>query len=131
MRSRLGLPEIKLRHLPAWGGISRLAKLATTRSLFSLVLTGEAISGAEGERAGIVDELCEPELLLTKARDLAVRLSAGDSDVVRRGLEIIRMCMETDQSAIFAMEQWAAGIAFDSDEHRLEVDRFVNARRAP
>jgi enoyl-CoA hydratase/carnithine racemase len=131
MRSRLGLPEIKLRHLPAWGGISRLAKLARTRTLFSLVLTGEAISGAEGERAGIVDELCEPELLLTKACDLAARLSTGDPDAVRRGLEIIRMCIETDPSAILAMERWAAGIAFDSDEHRLEVERFVNARRAP
>ncbi|HEX6792942.1 MAG TPA: enoyl-CoA hydratase/isomerase family protein [Casimicrobiaceae bacterium] len=131
VRSRLGLPEIKLRHLPAWGGISRLVKLTTTRTLFSLVLTGEAISGTEAERSGIVDELCEPEQLLAKARNVAVRLSTGDSDVVRRGLEIIRTCMETNQPAILAMEQWAAGIAFDSQEHRREVDRFVNARRAP
>jgi len=129
-RSRLGLPEIRLRHLPAWGGVSRLAALTHPRTLFSLVLTGEAIDGIEAERAGIVDELCEPEQLLAQAKDLATRLSVGDPDVLRRGLEILRLSVETEQSAVLAMERWAAGIDFDTDEHRREVARFVNARRA-
>jgi enoyl-CoA hydratase/carnithine racemase len=130
VRSKLGLPEIRLRHLPAWGGISRLAGLTNARTLFSLVLTGEPVDGAEAHRAGIVDELCEPGDLLARARDLAGRLSVGEHDVLRRGLEIIRMCLETEQSAVLAMERWAAGIDFDTDEHRSEVSRFVNAHRA-
>jgi len=129
-RSRLGLPEITLRHLPAWGGISRLAVLTRTRTLFSLVLTGEQIDGVEAERVGIVDALCEPEELLANAKNLAARLSIGDPDAVRRGLEIIRMCLESESSSVHALERWAAGIAFDTDEHRLQVERFVNARRS-
>lgn len=130
VRSKLGLPEIRLRHLPAWGGISRLARLTNQRTLFSLVLTGEPIGGAEAHHAGIVDELCEPDELLARARDLATRLSVGEHDLLRRGLEIIRMSLETEQSAVLAMERWAAGIDFDTDEHRSEVNRFVNAHRA-
>jgi enoyl-CoA hydratase/carnithine racemase len=127
-RSKLGLPEIRHRHLPAWGAVSRLAALTNARTLFSLVLTGEPIDGTEAHRAGIVDELCEPDQLVTRARELATRLSVGEPEVLRRGLEIIRMSLETERPSILAMERWSAGIDFATAEHRSAVNRFADAK---
>ncbi|MBN8957701.1 MAG: enoyl-CoA hydratase/isomerase family protein [Rhizobiales bacterium] len=123
--SLFGLPEIKLRHLPAWGGVSRLVALTRARTLFLMALSGELINARQGYEDGFVDELSEPGELLGKAKSLATRLSVGEPEIMARGLEILRHSLDVEKPAVLAMERWAAGIDFDTDEHREQINKFA------
>ena len=56
-RTRLGLPEVQLGILPAWGGTTRLPRLVGLQAALPLLLTGEPVSASKARRIGLVDEV--------------------------------------------------------------------------
>lgn len=57
--TRLGLPEVLLGIVPAWGGIKRLPKLVGAPAAFDLMLTGKTIDARRAKKLGLADE-CVP-----------------------------------------------------------------------
>lgn len=57
--ARLGLPEIKLGILPAYGGTQRLPKLVGVSRAVEMIATGRAIGAEEAERIGLVHRIVE------------------------------------------------------------------------
>ncbi|NIQ93901.1 MAG: fatty oxidation complex subunit alpha, partial [Desulfuromonadales bacterium] len=66
----VALPEIKLGILPGFGGTQRLPRLISLEKALDIILTGRTVRGAEAERLGIVDRLCEPGELRKEALKL-------------------------------------------------------------
>jgi len=54
-RTKLGLPEVQLGILPAWGGTTRLPRLVGLQSALDLLLTGKTISPSRARRIGLVE----------------------------------------------------------------------------
>ena len=77
--TRLGLPETKLGILPAWGGCTRLPRLIGLRAAIPLVTAGKTVDGKKAHRLGIVDDVVPREQMVSVARDLVRRLSAGQA----------------------------------------------------
>ena len=65
--SRMGLPEVKLGLIPAFGGTYRLPRRTSLPFALDLILTGRFIGAAKAKRAGIVDETYPRENLLKMA----------------------------------------------------------------
>ncbi len=57
--TRLGLPEVMLGIVPAWGGIKRLPRLLGAPAALDLLLTGKTIDARRAKRLGLADE-CVP-----------------------------------------------------------------------
>jgi 3-hydroxyacyl-CoA dehydrogenase / enoyl-CoA hydratase / 3-hydroxybutyryl-CoA epimerase len=57
--TRLGLPEVMLGIVPAWGGIKRLPRLIGAPAALDLLLTGKTIDARRAKRLGVADE-CVP-----------------------------------------------------------------------
>jgi 3-hydroxyacyl-CoA dehydrogenase / enoyl-CoA hydratase / 3-hydroxybutyryl-CoA epimerase len=55
--TRLGLPEVRLGILPAWGGMVRLMRLVGVRSALDLILRRVSVSTARAESMGLVDDV--------------------------------------------------------------------------
>ncbi len=53
--TRLGLPEVELGILPAWGGTVRLPRLVGLVPAFQIMLQGKKLSATEAEKLGLVD----------------------------------------------------------------------------
>ena len=53
--TRLGLPEVKLGLLPAWGGTQRLPELVGLEAALPMLLTGRKVSAQQGLKMGLVD----------------------------------------------------------------------------
>ena len=69
--TRIGLPEVKLGILPAWGGATRLpARVGLSRAL-DIILKGRLHTAQEALRAGLVDRLCAGEDLYRVAEAVA------------------------------------------------------------
>lgn len=86
--TRIGLPEVQLGILPAWGGTTRLPRLIGLRSALSMILSGKPVGTAKARRMGLVDQVfpdAQFELRSAAfARALAVRPGTGRSGGPRR-----------------------------------------------
>src|SRR5579863_1395405 len=72
--TKLGLPEIQLGLLPAWGGSTRLPRLIGLPGALDVILAGKTLAAKPALKRGMVDELAPAEYLV----DVAARM-------IRRG----------------------------------------------
>ncbi len=56
-RTRIGLPEVRLGILPAWGGTTRLPRLVGLSAALDLMLTGKPARVPKARRIGLVDRV--------------------------------------------------------------------------
>ena len=56
-RTRIGLPEVQLGILPAWGGTTRLPRLVGLRAALGLMLAGKPTRVSKARRIGLVDRV--------------------------------------------------------------------------
>lgn len=58
--TRLGLPEVKLGLIPAWGGTQRLPRTVGLSMALPMLLQGKLLTAHEAHRSGLVDRLIDP-----------------------------------------------------------------------
>ena len=69
----LGLPEVKLGILPAWGGTFRLPRLIGLSRGLPMILAGKTVTPRKAKSVGIVDEVVDGEKLLVAAKRVVIR----------------------------------------------------------
>jgi len=62
--TKLGLPEVQLGILPAWGGSTRLPRLIGLPKALELILAGKTVAAKSALKLGLVDDLVPTEKLL-------------------------------------------------------------------
>jgi 3-hydroxyacyl-CoA dehydrogenase/enoyl-CoA hydratase/3-hydroxybutyryl-CoA epimerase len=72
--TRLGLPEVMLGIVPAWGGMMRLPTLAGAPAALDLLLTGKTIDARTAKKLGIADECVPPRIMENTARGVLAAL---------------------------------------------------------
>jgi 3-hydroxyacyl-CoA dehydrogenase/enoyl-CoA hydratase/3-hydroxybutyryl-CoA epimerase len=75
--TRIGLPEVRLGIVPAWGGSTRLPRLIGIAAALDLILTGKTVSGRQALKLGLVDALLPDARFLDLVRDFAREHTAG------------------------------------------------------
>jgi 3-hydroxyacyl-CoA dehydrogenase/enoyl-CoA hydratase/3-hydroxybutyryl-CoA epimerase len=70
--TKIGLPEIQLGLLPAWGGSTRLPRLVGLIKALDVILAGKTLAAKQARKCGMVDELAPAEYLV----DVAARMLA-------------------------------------------------------
>jgi 3-hydroxyacyl-CoA dehydrogenase / enoyl-CoA hydratase / 3-hydroxybutyryl-CoA epimerase len=68
--TRLGLPEVMLGIVPAWGGMRRLPRLAGAPAALDLLLTGRTIDARRAKKLGVADECVPPRIMMNTARSM-------------------------------------------------------------
>ena len=68
---RIGLPEVRLGLLPAWGACGRLLRRAGLAAALELLLSGETLSGERAAALGIADVLLPDALFPAEVRRFA------------------------------------------------------------
>lgn len=76
-RTRLGLPEVKLGILPAWGGTTRLPEIVGLKTALPLLLTGRLLSSRAVVKCGLAAEAVPARALVARARERALALHTG------------------------------------------------------
>src|SRR4029453_4638863 len=66
--TRLGLPEVMLGIVPAWGGIKRLPRLVGAPAALDLMLTGKTIDARRAKKLGLADESVPVRIMENTAR---------------------------------------------------------------
>jgi enoyl-CoA hydratase len=74
--ARIGLPELHLGTVPAWGGSARLARRVGRDRAVDLILRAKTITGPEALRIGLVNEVWPNAELKARAVALAEELAS-------------------------------------------------------
>ena len=67
--TKIGLPEILLGILPAWGGSTRLPRLIGIPKALDVILAGKTLAADRALKLGMIDEVVPRERLLEVARE--------------------------------------------------------------
>ena len=67
-QTRLGLPEVLLGIVPAWGGMQRLPRRIGPAAALDLMLTGRTVDARRAQRLGLVDACVPARLMMEAAR---------------------------------------------------------------
>ena len=87
--AQIGLPEMDLGSVPAWGGSARLPRIVGRNFALDMILRGRKIDGEEAYRFGLVTELHTIDALKSRAQELGEELAAQPRQAVKSMLETI------------------------------------------
>lgn len=73
--ANIGLPELHLGSVPAWGGSARLVRVIGRAQAMNLILRAKTVSGPQAFDLGLVTEVCPNTELRQRAVDLAGELA--------------------------------------------------------
>ncbi len=109
--AQIGLPEMDLGSVPAWGGSARLPRAVGQTYALDMILRGRKIDGHEAYHIGLVTEVVPIEELKSRAQALAEELAAQPRQAVKGMLDVV-VGFETktlEQSMAEEMQAAAAG----------------------
>lgn len=69
----IGLPEIKLGLVPAWGGTTRLTRLIGLTRALPILLAGKTMPPRKAQKAGLINDVVRAEVLHAAALRIATR----------------------------------------------------------
>ena len=87
--AQIGLPEMDIGAVPAWGGSARLTKCVGEHHAIDMILRAKKISGSEAYRIGLVHEVHPIGEIKTAAISLAHSLSQMPAGSIRSMLNVI------------------------------------------
>lgn len=75
--AEIGLPEVGIGAIPAWGGLTRVTQLAGAARASDLILTRRRLTAREAVEWGLVTRVAEPADLDAGVEELLAQLLAG------------------------------------------------------
>ena len=78
--AQIGLPEVTLGLLPGFGGTVRMPRIAGPAVAVDWITSGKPSSAEAAKAAGVVDEVCAPEVLRATALELLEQAATGAID---------------------------------------------------
>jgi enoyl-CoA hydratase/carnithine racemase len=127
--AQIGLPEMDLGAMPAWGGSARLTKCVGEQHALDMILRAKKISGPEAFRIGLVNEVWPLGELKTKAIEMAHELAGMPRDAVRAMMNVIVDGDEKPLTSLIADEQAAVKANRRSADSREGMQAFMEKRK--
>lgn len=126
--ARFGQPEVNLGVIPGAGGTQRLPRAIGKSKAMAMVLTGEPMTAAEAERAGLVARVVPDELVVDDALALAAQIAAKAPLAVRIAKEAVNAAFEMPLDDGLAHERRLFYLLFASEDKREGMAAFLEKR---
>ncbi len=124
-----GQPEVDLGLIPGYGGTQRLPRLISSSMAAQLLLTGEKIDAAKALSLGLVNAVYTQEELLTKAEELASRISAKPAMAVQNVLKSLSATRQTGLNEGLAVEALLFSLTCGTEDFQEGTSAFLEKRK--
>ena len=129
--AELGLPQVPLGILPAYGGAVRLARYVGRGKAMEMVLLGERINAQEAYRVGLVNKVVPLPELRPLAQDYARRLAALPPLAVRMAKESLNKGLDIASLKEAAQTDIYRFMLLGQTEDSHEAHKAWRERRKP
>lgn len=126
---QIGLPEMDLGSVPAWGGSARLTRVVGRMHALDMILRAKKIDGPEAYRIGLVNEVVENSQLKSRAIELGLELAAQPPTAVREILPVIIKGSDLSQEESLRMERQAVLNTLGNAESQEGMMAFIEKRK--
>lgn len=127
--ARMGLPEVSLGVIPGYGGTQRLAQLVGRGKANEMVFTAGMIKADEALAWGLVNAVVEPEELMAKAEEIAVKIMANSGSAIASAIRAIN-ANYTDGINGYHSEIEEFGKCFGTADFKEGTTAFLEKRKA-
>ena len=127
--AKIGLPEMDLGTVPAWGGSARLTRCVGRLHALDMILRAKKISGQEAYRIGLVNEVVPNAELKERALELAKELSEMPMSAVS---EVLRCIVEHGDQPLqegLYQERQAVLKTFGTKDSQEGIMAFLQKRK--
>jgi enoyl-CoA hydratase len=126
--AKIGLPELDLGTVPAWGGSARLTRCVGRDHALDLILRAKKISGPEALRIGLVHEVWPLGELFERAHALAAELAEKPAVAVAGVLASVVGAGEKPLAEGIAAERRAVMATMNTPDQREGIMAFLEKR---
>ncbi|MGB1343084.1 MAG: enoyl-CoA hydratase/isomerase family protein [Pseudomonadales bacterium] len=126
--AQIGLPEMDLGAVPAWGGSARLSKCVGSHHALDLILRAKKISGPEAYRIGLVHETWPLNQLKDRAIALAHELAKQPAGAVRSMMSVIVGSENRSLDELLAAERSAVNANRGTPDSQEGMMAFLEKR---
>ncbi|MBW7471087.1 2,3-dehydroadipyl-CoA hydratase [Marinobacter sp. M216] len=127
--ARFGQPEINLGIMPGAGGTQRLVRKVGESLAMHMALTGEPISATRALQAGLVSEICQPELTLERAVQIGQSIARKAPIAVRLTKESVRKANDMNLAEGLRFERHAFTVLAGTEDRQEGLDAFREKRK--
>ena len=127
--AQIGLPELDLGTVPAWGGTARLTRTVGRAHALDLILRAKKIDGPTALAIGLVHELHPVDELKAKAIELAEQLAAQPPLAVAGVLRAVVGAEHATLDEALRVEREAVRRCSGSADQREGMRAFLEKRR--
>lgn len=127
--AKIGLPEMDLGSVPAWGGSARLSKCVGRDHALDMILRGKKISGPEALQIGLVHEVWPLSQLKEQALKLAHELAAQPALAVRGVLDVVVGSADRSLEQLLEAEREAVKNTMGSADIQEGMMAFLEKRK--
>ena len=127
--AQIGLPEMDLGTVPAWGGSARLSKCVGRDHALDLILRGKKVSGPEALRIGLVHEVWPLAELKQRAIDLAHELASQPAAAVKGVMNVVVGSEDRELNALLKAERDAVMATFGTADQQEGMLAFLEKRQ--
>lgn len=127
--AKIGLPELDLGTVPAWGGSARLTRCVGRDHALDMILRAKKISGPEALRIGLVSEVWPLGELFQRADDLAHELAEMPALAVAGILRCVVGAGEKSLAEGLAEERKAVLATMGTADQREGMMAFLEKRQ--
>lgn len=121
--------EIKFGIIPDLGACKRLARQIGNGHAKELIFTGDTINAAEAYRLGLIEHICPPGEVVSRAMELAKRLADGPALGIAMAKQVINRSWDSDPETALEFEAIAQTLCLVSEDHKEAVQAVVENRK--
>ena len=127
--AKIGLPELDLGSVPAWGGTARLVRCVGRDHSLDMILRAKKISGDDALRIGLVQEVHPLARLKDAARELALELARQPPRAVEGVLRCIVGAGDAPLEDALDVEREAVRACSGTKDQAEGMAAFLEKRR--
>ena len=127
--AHIGLPELDLGAVPAWGGSARLAKCVGENHAMDMILRSKKISGNEALAIGLVHEVWPLKELKEAALSLAQELASQPAQAVKSMMKVLVNSTDRELEDLLMEERKAVKANSETKDSKEGMLAFLEKRK--
>jgi len=128
--AKFGQPEIKLGTIPGVGGTQRLISAIGKYKAMELILTGDMLSAAEAERAGLVSRVVPTADVVEEAIKTATKIASFSGPVTEMAKDCVNAAEEMSLNDGLRYERSQFHATWGLEDRREGFQAFSDKRKA-
>lgn len=126
--AQFALPEASIATCPGWSGTQRMVRLIGASHSKYLALSGQRISASQALQSGLVHEVVDADVLMTRARALAREIASKAPVSLQLTKQLVNAASGEDKDS--TLEAMAGALAASTEDAQEGIYSFKEKRSA-